>query len=191
MAKQFRTCSVDGCNKPVYGKGLCNAHRLRQRRHGDPLAGRTPTGTPQQFYDEIVLSYEGDECLTWPFARFSRGYGNMHGLYVHRLICEAVHGAPPTKDHQAAHSCGKGHEGCVAKRHLSWKTRKENSNDMIAHGTLLKGEKQPMAKLTEQNVRDIRALRGTMSARLIGIRFCVCGGAVHDILSGRNWGWLE
>ncbi|MBZ9922605.1 hypothetical protein LB579_33660, partial [Mesorhizobium sp. BR1-1-7] len=26
------------------------------------------------------------------------------------------------EDAQAAHSCGKGHLGCAAKRHLSWKT---------------------------------------------------------------------
>lgn len=45
-------CSVDGCDKEPSRKGLCNAHYLRQRRHGDPLAGRRPPNDPA--YDEAA-----------------------------------------------------------------------------------------------------------------------------------------
>jgi len=31
-------CSVDGCDKPVQAKGLCNTHYKRQQRLGNPLA---------------------------------------------------------------------------------------------------------------------------------------------------------
>ena len=34
-----RTCSVAGCAKSHFGKGLCNTHYVRWRKHGDPLAG--------------------------------------------------------------------------------------------------------------------------------------------------------
>lgn len=35
-----RICEVDGCGKAARGSGLlCNAHRIRQWRHGDPTAG--------------------------------------------------------------------------------------------------------------------------------------------------------
>lgn len=34
----MKICSVDGCNKLVQAKGLCNTHYKRQQRLGDPLA---------------------------------------------------------------------------------------------------------------------------------------------------------
>ena len=33
-----KLCRIDGCGKPSYRSGMCNVHRLRLRRHGDPLA---------------------------------------------------------------------------------------------------------------------------------------------------------
>jgi hypothetical protein len=38
MAK--RECSVDGCDKLVNRRGLCQAHAWRERKYGDPLGGK-------------------------------------------------------------------------------------------------------------------------------------------------------
>lgn len=40
-----KICCIDGCGKPSYRAGMCNAHRLRAKRHGTPLAGRRSPGT--------------------------------------------------------------------------------------------------------------------------------------------------
>jgi hypothetical protein len=32
-----RSCSIDGCSKPVHAKGWCSMHFGRARRNGDPL----------------------------------------------------------------------------------------------------------------------------------------------------------
>lgn len=32
-----RTCSVEGCGKPHYGRGWCSMHHQRWKSHGDPL----------------------------------------------------------------------------------------------------------------------------------------------------------
>jgi 5-methylcytosine-specific restriction endonuclease McrA len=32
-----KACSIEGCGKPIKARGLCNAHWIRLRRHGDPL----------------------------------------------------------------------------------------------------------------------------------------------------------
>lgn len=32
-----RTCTLDGCDKPLYSVGLCSMHYNRQYRHGDLL----------------------------------------------------------------------------------------------------------------------------------------------------------
>lgn len=92
------------------------------------------------YYNNVVVNYEGDDCLTWPFPTNSNGYGaltiNKKYFIVSRLLCTKVYGDPPTRAHQAAHSCGKGHLGCVAKSHLRWATPAENQADRIIHGTM-------------------------------------------------------
>jgi hypothetical protein len=30
-------CTIDGCERPHYGRGWCNMHYTRWRTHGDPL----------------------------------------------------------------------------------------------------------------------------------------------------------
>lgn len=97
-------------------------------------------GTAMRYLVDVVLRYEGDECTIWPFTRNDRGYArtrwNGKLRNVCRMICEKVNGPPPTRVHQAAHSCGNGHLGCVTKRHLSWKSPQENSDDKYVHGSL-------------------------------------------------------
>jgi hypothetical protein len=53
------------------------------------------------------------------------------------------------------------------------------------------GTKHYKAILTEDQVREIRSLRGVMSQRAIGARFGVHKETVASILRGENWAWLE
>lgn len=158
---------------------------------------RTPArkGEVRRYFEDVVLAYEGDDCLTWPFARDLTGYavisyeGRRH--VVSRLVCEKVNGPPPpTSKHHAAHSCGRGHEACVAKGHLSWKTPRQNHADKVAHDTHNRGERQWNSKLTETAVAEIRSLQGNMMRRDIAEMFGVSPGAITDIWRGKNWAWL-
>jgi hypothetical protein len=141
-----------------------------------------------KFYTEVVLTHQDDECLIWPFSK-SRGYAtlgvNGKTKYVSRLVCEAFHGPPPSPYHQAAHSCGKGHIGCVNRRHLSWKTRKENYADSIRHGTAVYGERHGQAKLTVQDVIAIRASKETQ--RVIAEKFGIFQTTVSEIVRRKIW----
>lgn len=147
------------------------------------------------FFEETVLAYDGDECLIWPYSKSSHGYGqllrNGRLQYVSRMACEEANGPPPTAEHQAAHSCGKGHLGCVAKRHLSWKTRSENEMDKVEHGTSNRGERHGMSKLTSEEVLEIRRLEGLVSRADIARMFNVSARQVLDIHKRKNWGWLN
>jgi hypothetical protein len=121
-----RLCSIPNCGKPHYGRSFCHAHYQRFKRQGDPLGGGTTAhGEAIRYFNDVVLPYDGDECLMWPYAKGSRGYGIVciDGIkrIIGRLLCAECNGPPPTPKHEAAHSCGKGKEGCVTKRHLSWK----------------------------------------------------------------------
>lgn len=142
-------CSVPQCGKPYSSFGFCYAHWSKFRKYGDPLAGYTLPAKDElpNYYHNVVLKYEGSSCLYWPYYTGGKGYGQIEidgqRLYVHRLVCEAVNGPPPTPEHQAAHSCGKGHLGCVARNHLRWATRIENEADKILHGTRIPRRHKP------------------------------------------------
>lgn len=106
------------------------------------------------------LSYPHDDwCLIWPFSR-TRGYGQFgylgKGYYAHRYMCELVHGAAPSPEHQAAHSCGNGVEGCVNPKHLSWKTQSENQLDCRQHGTQAKSYDGISGRLSAEQAHQIR-----------------------------------
>lgn len=185
-------CSIPDCGKPSRKRGWCNTHYSRWRHHGDPtVVMKTVNGEPLRFYRETVAGYAGDDCLTWPYGTNGVGYGylRVNGTrhYVHRYACEQVNGPPPTPEHEASHSCGKGHLGCVNPKHLEWKTSRQNQADRIAHGTHISGELHGRSKLTAEQVRTIRELAGTMPDRAIGELFSVTGSMVAKIRKGYNW----
>ena len=188
-----RLCSIPGCGKNHFGRGYCNAHYLRLRKHGDPLGGRTAPGSCLEWIN-IHLDHEGDGCLKWPYADDGKGYGvaNVDGRqqYAHRIICERVYGAPPTELHEVAHSCGRGQFGCVNPKHLRWATRAENHADKLQHGTHNRGERCPTVRITEDQARQILALKGVMMQKDIAAMFGVTFGHVSSIHRGKRWGWL-
>lgn len=192
-----RLCSIPHCGKPHYGNGYCKVHCYRLRTHGDPLGGgpdRAARGEPMRFIREVALNHIGAECLAWPFAKDSDGYGRIwiEGKMVraHRYICELVHGVSPTPEHESAHSCGKGHEACIAPGHLEWKTHIDNMADTILHGTHGRGERNYGAKLTEADVREIISLKGVESQTNMAKRLGVSQPTIADIHTGRTWAWL-
>ena len=67
-----RTCSIDGCDKPLKGYGWCRNHYERQRRHGDPLGG-DPTPRPRPVDGLCTI----DGC---DHPHYARGWCNMHYL---------------------------------------------------------------------------------------------------------------
>jgi hypothetical protein len=159
-------CTIEGCDKPsdLPQKGWCRMHYTRWRTHGSPhLGGQQPPKT-HNFVFDVAVTFEGDDCLTWPFAKVGNGYARFSYqgklLLVSRFLCELKHGAPPSSRHQAAHSCGKGQEGCVNPRHLRWASPKENIGDRVLHATYVnapRGEKNFAARLTAVDVTKIRA----------------------------------
>lgn len=189
-----RICSVPDCGKPVKGRGWCAAHYHRWTRHGDPMGGNTPYGEAARFLETVVLSHQGEECLLWPYAKMGNGYAelrlNGRAVLVSREVCRRINGAPPTPKHEAAHSCGNGHLGCVSPKHLRWATSAENKEDQLAHGSRARGEKMGSARLTERQAREIKAAGKNDSYVAIAARYGVSEATIRDILSRRTWGWL-
>jgi len=154
-------CSVSGCDRKARGHGYCKNHYYRFVKHGDPLHVDNAWGEAQKFFEARVLTYRGNKCLIWPFARNDFGYamlwheGRMHRAC--RLICEAIHGSAPKLF--SAHSCGKGKLGCVNPKHLRWATKAENEADKLKHGTSNRGRRRVITPASHQNVRSRRTQR--------------------------------
>lgn len=187
-------CAVEGCGKSVNTRGWCRGHYWRFLKYRDPLKGAAQKGRSLDYYRNTVLKYEGDDCIVWPYLRNPKGYATMKvkgkSRIVSRFLCEEIHGAPPTKKHHAAHSCGRGSNGCVTKAHVSWKTAKENEADKRLHGTIIRGERHKKSKLTEEQVLSIRRMKENSTQRAIAAMFGVGQQTISRIHSGRAWGWL-
>lgn len=82
------------------------------------------------------------------------------------------------------HSCDN--EACVNPGHLRQGTQFENMHDMISRGRQFKGQRigKPK-KLTEPQVREIRAAEGSHAA--IAKRYGVCPQTVSDIKHRKLW----
>lgn len=179
MPKSNRKCSIYGCGNKHLSRGYCIKHYKRWYRNGHPEAIKTAeTGAALYFVENVALFYDGDDCLEWPFATKSQGYGavrkNGRTMPATRLLCEMVYGPPPTPKHHAAHNCGNGNGGCCNPKHLRWASAKENAADKAIHGTLRRGFNHPCAKLTPQDCDAIRRLKGvktqTEVAKMFGVR---------------------
>lgn len=122
--------------------------------------------------------------------------GEKQAVIAHRLVAEAFIGPAPSPLHEVAHNNGSrisNHFG-----NLRWATRKENDLDTIVHGTNRVGEKNGNAKLTEQDVLDIRRVyreiknherTGKISdlARSYGVHHAT----LVQIATGKSWAHLS
>lgn len=82
-----------------------------------------------------------------------RHNGRPRQMFVHTLVLTTFVG--PCPDGQMCRHL----DGCKTNNHvdnLAWGTAKQNSDDAALHGTLRKGEKCNLAKLTENDVLEIR-----------------------------------
>jgi len=187
MASPIKICAVSRCDSPAKKKGWCEPHYRRWLKYDDPLGGGTARGAAPEFIEAALRTKNKRACVVWPFSRDGYGYAKIKAgpkpRYVHRIICERVHGPAPSPDHEAAHRCGKGHTGCISPHHLRWATAAQNQRDRAKHGTELFGERHPSAKLTNEQVVEIRraCARGDITQKELALRYGVAQGQISRI----------
>lgn len=107
-------------------------------------------------------------------------------VLVSRLVCEAFHGAPPSKRHQAAHC--NGHSLDNRADNLRWATPEANQADRNEHGTDIRGSKHHAAKLRESDVVSIIAeLAAGKSDPEVATRYGLATVTVLGIRRGISW----
>lgn len=154
------------------------------------MSHKAPNGACLFWLRDHAFCWERDECLIYPFSPGSHGYGTLtidgHQILAHRYICTIFHSDAPSLFHQTAHLCGI--KLCVNKHHLRWATRSENESDKITHGTHNRGEHHGGAKLTMENVKNIRIAAGYHKD--IAKRYDISRQTVGDIKNRRRWQWI-
>lgn len=74
---------------------------------------------------------------------------------------------------------------------VRWDTRLANDLDKVRNGTAPRGTQNNHNRLSEEQVREIREMAGTMTKTCIAQRFGVDRTTVSAILLGKSWAWLK
>lgn len=155
---------------------------LRYVDAGDGLEVNA-NGVVRRSVDGLVYkpSYAGKG---YPAVCFHRGGVKMI-RYVHRLVCTAFHGVPPTPRHVVNHKNGNKRDNCASN--LEWTTPEENRRHARLHGLILRGNSLPNAKLTAARVRRMRQLKSRFSYTELGAMFGVNRSVAHQAVTGQTW----
>lgn len=121
----MKICSFEGCEKPYFGRGWCNTHYARWRRHGGPAIKLTGHGLPLEQRIRRFFK-EGQGCWLWTGNK-SDGYGQLRAngtmRYAHVVMYEIEVGPVP-EGMSLDHRCRVRH--CVRPDHLRPVTTKQN-----------------------------------------------------------------
>jgi hypothetical protein len=155
-----------------------------------------PSRTPVWLtLDKIMAKFHfktlQNDCIFWKTESPQTIVVEGQRIGMSRFVCSVAHGPPNSPELDAAHNCGNGHLGCVNPLHLAWKTKKENQADRLIHGTHNRGERHGNAKLNNEQVLKIKALKGIDNAKALASQFGVGQAAIQNIWAGRRWDWLE
>lgn len=116
----------------------------------------------------------------------SRRDGTLHMARAHRWIYEQRHGPIPAGI-QVRHTCDV--KLCQTDSHHVLGTNRDNCRDRVERGRSLRGSRHNMAKLTEEDVLEIRTLwaTGLHQQRELADRFGVSQPNISKIVRGRLW----
>lgn len=158
-----------------------------------------------------LAAHPTEECVLWPFARDSDGYGCLRmrqplpeGLviprvkgpasprgrqyYVHVLAFAFAYGPPG--ELLVLHTCD--HPTCFNPAHLFPGMQQANALDARDKGLTLAGERNPGAKLTEAEVRELlRLFQQGATSTALARQFGVGRTQVTRIVRGRKWAHLQ
>lgn len=187
-----RKCKHYGCKRLNEIGDYCTKHYQRHKRFGstdDSVLKNVKSVSPKK---RIWLCAELDSetgCWVWQKGKDKNGYGQFsfknRNYRAHRVAYRLYIGPIP-KGMQVLHTCDN--TSCVNPKHLFLGTNDDNMADMVQKDRQAKGENSARAKLTEDQVREIKKrLYGAESISAIARDYPVSRRAVSLIKEGTNW----
>lgn len=177
------TCEVDACDKPARQRRMCYMHFGRWRTYGTTADPIRPW--QERFWAKVDKS--GD-CWVWTSSVDRRGYGLLGGRAperaAHRLSYRIAYG--DAGERHVLHHCDN--PPCVRPEHLFLGDDADNHADMAWKRRSTWGERNTHAKLTAEEVREIRRLAADgVLHREIAARFGISRVTVSDIHRRKSW----
>jgi len=105
--------------------------------------------------------------------------------YVHRLVAMAWFGPPPTSEYQVNHIDGNKLNNNITN--LQWVTSFQNDQHATETGLKPRGIHHGNAKLTDEDIRGIRARRGLEPQKVTAKRYGVSQQTIQRIQAGKAW----
>ncbi len=149
------------------------------------------TWTTEQRFWYFVDKKQDNECWNWSGACDSSGYGNFrihNKLIGAHIFSYILHFGKPSEDKPfVLHHCDN--PKCVNPNCLWVGTKKDNSDDKVMKNRQTKGENVWCSKLTENQVKEIRALcirkelTQTKIAKMFGVNPCT----ISNIHRNQRW----
>lgn len=185
-------CTIDGCEGDYHATGWCRLHYSRNRVYGSPLAVTDRRAPPLERFWRYVQKGKVEECWIWTGA-IVRGYGKLgvggrNGgmVQAHRFSYQEFNG--PIPDGMVVmHKCDV--TACVNPDHLTLGTQTDNMDDMRAKGRGKavgpKGERQHLARLTADIVREIRV--SNEGETTLARRFGVHRDSIGNVRRRKTW----
>jgi hypothetical protein len=140
----------------------------------------------ERFFEKVQKVESG--CHEWTGHVMKNGYGQLHykgkTVYSHIMAYKLEHGHDSVGDLFVLHKCDN--RKCVNPEHLFLGTFYDNMDDMVAKVRQAAGEKNFHAKLTGDQVIQIRKNTDDSHTEL-GIMFGVSRITIHDIKTRRSW----
>lgn len=164
---------------------------MTKSKSSDPARRRhNRSQDPAERLWERVDKTDPSGCWVWTGSRISSGYGQFSlgnkSVRTHRISYE-LHYGPIPPGLSVLHRCDN--PPCVRPEHLFVGTPAENNADKIAkgRGRVPRGEANGLSKLTEIQVREIRARRGFDTYQALADEFGVSIGTVHNVMHRIVW----
>lgn len=152
-----------------------------------PMRRDTNHTLRQLFMAKVKIT---DGCWIWQGSLTVHGYGRLQymnkSLRAHRVAYELFVG-PIEEGTQICHHCDNG--ACVRPAHLFQGTIADNLHDMVEKGRSLTGEKNVKAKVTAEDVSEIRRLyaQGNMTQQQLAVLFDLKQITISNIVLHKTW----
>jgi hypothetical protein len=142
-----------------------------------------------RFWSRVEVS-DPDACWLWQGATNTNGYGHLargRTMYQAHRLSWTIHNGPIPDRMCVLHRCDV--PRCVNPAHLWIGTQTDNMRDRDQKGRVARGVSHHRARLTEDQVRDIRAKHATgdYTYDTLAAMFGVGEATIWKIVTRRQW----
>lgn len=153
-----------------------------------------------KFWEKVLID-DDDKCWEWQSSKNKKGYGNfylsvghskdLHCL-AHRMSYKLRYG-DFDETLCVLHKCDN--PSCVNPSHLFLGTNNDNVQDKLlkVRQPILLGNDNPVAKLNENDVREIRKLYKPRkyTLEMLARKYNVHLSTIAYAINGKNWGHVK